>query len=156
MSKQEYEQRYWKPKGTSHDHYCVIKIGTFREKNFQRMMIVFVAADLNTKRKRQNTNLRNPNTKNARPSPKAPTPKPQTQKSVWHFIHWHFLRGIQSGYRGSVHLKDGTCIAAIFFVNLKVALVLSRQSYTVRVSLICNETPNSFLLLLILQSLVVI
>ena len=79
-------------------------------------MTVIVTADLGTKRKRQNTNVQNPNTKNAPSSPKAPTPEPQTQKSVWHFIHWRFVRGIQSGYRGSVYLKDGTCscIAAIF------------------------------------------
>ena len=67
-------------------------------------MTVFVAADLGTKRKRQNTNVQNPNTKNAPPSPTT-NPEPQTQKSVWHFIHWRFVRGIQSGYRGSVHLK---------------------------------------------------
>ena len=39
-----------------------MKIGTFREKNFQRIITVFVAADLGTKRKRQNTNVQNPNT----------------------------------------------------------------------------------------------
>ena len=79
-------------------------------------MTVFVAADLGKKCKRQNTNVPNPNTKNAPPSPKAPTPEPQSQKSVWHFIHWCFVRDIQSAYRGSVHLKDGSCscIAAIF------------------------------------------
>ena len=54
---------------------------------------------------------------------------------------------------GSVHLKDGTCscVAAIYFVSLKVALVLfSRHFYTVRVSLICNGFANGFLLLLFL------
>ena len=88
----------------------------FQIKNFQRIMTVFVAADRDKKCKSQNTNVPNPNTKNAPPSPKAPTPNPQSQKSVWHFIHWRFVRGIQSGYCGSVRLKDGTCscIAAIF------------------------------------------
>ena len=51
-------------------------------KNVQRIMTVFVAIDLGTKRKCQNTNVQNPDTINAPPSPKAPTPKPQTQKSV--------------------------------------------------------------------------
>ena len=86
-------------------------------------MTVFAAADLGTKRKRQNTNVQNPNTKNAPPSPTTNLRTPNTEVSVaFHtlaFCPWHSER---IPWQHPLKRWDLWLYSSNFFVTLKVAL----------------------------------